>query len=477
MSTFWPAGGLLTGLLLVAPPPRWSALAVGACIGGVAANLASGFDGMVSMAYTLISVAESFAATLLLRHRSPDAARLRQPGDVIALAGLSITAAAGGAVLAGTLASVAMDADFWTVFRIWLAAHVSGIVTIGPAVLVVARDGGRTARWSIHGAAEGALMLTLLAAASWQVFFAPHVPEQTAFTPFLLLPFALWSATRFGVPGTISSLLVVNGLCFWGTSLGLGPYTTQHPLLSQMTAQIFSSAVSVVFLVLSTSVESASRSARLHRSLALKLQSAADVERSRLAHELHDDIAQKLAALKMQLELDEMTPHKTGSSGNVAAVDQLIADVRALSRALRPAPFEEGQLIPALAALARAEGRRGGLRVLIDAPMEGVPISREAELACYRVVREAVTNIIKHARANHLAVSALMHADVFSLRVVDDGAGFDVAPAARQAVLDGHLGLIGMQERVEQIGGTLRIRSRRGGGTMVECRVPLMATV
>ena len=433
---------------------------------------------MVGMAYTLISVAESFAATLLLRHRSPDAARLRQPGDVIALAGLAITAAAGGAVLAGTLASVATDADFWTVFRIWLAAHVSGIVTIGPAVLVVARDGDRTARWSIHGAAEAALMLTLLAAASWQVFFAPHVPEQTAFTqPFLLLPFALWSATRFGVPGTISSLLVVNGLCFWGTSLGLGPYTTQHPLLSQMTAQILSSAVSVVFLVLSTSVESASRSARLHRSLALKLQSAADVERSRLAHELHDDIAQKLAALKMQLELDEMTPHKTGSSGNVAAVDQLIADVRALSRALRPAPFEEGQLIPALAALARAEGRRGGLRVLIDAPMEGVPISREAELACYRVVREAVTNIIKHARANHLAVSALMHADVFSLRVVDDGAGFDVAPAARQAVLDGHLGLLGMQERVEQIGGTLRIRSRRGGGTMVECRVPLMATV
>jgi len=134
-------------------------------------------------------------------------------------------------------------------------------------------------------------------------------------------------------------------------------------------------------------------------------------------------------------------------------------------------------LIPALTVLARTEGKRAGLRVLIDAPVDDVPLSREAELACYRVVREAVINIVKHARANNLAVSALTHAGVFSVRIVDDGTGFDVVPAARQAVLDGHLGLMGMQERLDQVGGTLRIRSRKGGGTMVECRVPLMGTV
>jgi NarL family two-component system sensor histidine kinase LiaS len=71
----------------------------------------------------------------------------------------------------------------------------------------------------------------------------------------------------------------------------------------------------------------------------------------------------------------------------------------------------------------------------------------------------------------------MAHADFFSVRIVDDGTGFDVAPASRQAALDGHLGLMGMQERVEQVGGTLKIRSRKGTGTMVECRVPLMAAV
>jgi signal transduction histidine kinase len=144
---------------------------------------------------------------------------------------------------------------------------------------------------------------------------------------------------------------------------------------------------------------------------------------------------------------------------------------------MRPAPFEEGHLIPALATLARTEGRRAGLRVLVDARVDEVRLSRDVELACYRVVREAVTNIIKHAGAHHLAVLALTQAGVFAVRVVDDGAGFDVVPAARKAALDGHLGLMGMQERLDQVGGTLKIRSRRGGGTMVECRVPLMITV
>jgi signal transduction histidine kinase len=161
----------------------------------------------------------------------------------------------------------------------------------------------------------------------------------------------------------------------------------------------------------------------------------------------------------------------------VDAVDRLIADVRALSRSMRPAPFEEGQLIPALATLAHTEGRRAGLRVLVDARVEAVRLSRDVELACYRVVREAVNNIIKHAGARHLAVSALTQAGVFAVRVVDDGRGFDVVPAARNAVLDGHLGLMGMQERLDQVGGTLTIRSRRGGGTMVECRVPVMTTI
>jgi two-component system sensor histidine kinase UhpB len=480
VSSVWPASGLLTGLLLVAPRERWRAIGAGAAIGGVAANLAIGFNPIVSIGYTLINLGESFAATLLIRRFAPAAIGLRQPGDVISFSVLCLAAATAASLPAATLAATISGAEFWTALRTWLAADISGIITIAPVVLALARGGDEdsTARWTLGRLAECTLMLALLGASSWWIFFSPHTPEQSPLTqPFSLLPFAVWASVRFGVPGIIWSLLVINGFAFCGTSLGLGPYTSQHVLVAHLTVQVFSCSVSLLCLVVSISVESAQRSARLHRELALQLQSAAEAERTRLAHELHDDIAQKLAALKMQLELDHLAPQQSPTVDSVGAVDQLIADVRALSRSLRPAPFEEGQLIPALATLARTEGRRAGLRVLIDAPAEDVPLSREAELACYRVAREAVTNIIKHAQANHLAVSALAQADFFSVRIVDDGTGFDVAPAVRQAVLDGHLGLMGMQERLQEVGGTLKIRSRRGGGTMVECRVPLMASV
>jgi signal transduction histidine kinase len=273
-------------------------------------------------------------------------------------------------------------------------------------------------------------------------------------------------------------MALAGGFCIWGTHLGYGPYATDDTLLSHLSVQAFACTTSIASLSLATAVDSGKRSVQLHRDLALKLQSAAEAERARLSHELHDDIAQKLAALKMRLELDQLLGQdRRPDAETVGEVDGLIADVRALSRSLRPAPFEEGQLIPALATLAKTEGRRAGLRVLVDAPADDVPLSREAELACYRAVREAVVNIVKHARAHHLAVSALTHANFFAVRIVDDGTGFDVAPAARQAVLDGHLGLMGMQERLQQVGGTLKIRSRRGGGTMVECRVPLTVAV
>jgi signal transduction histidine kinase len=478
VSSVWPASGLLTGLLLVAPRGRWSAIGAGALIGGVAANLVIGFNPIVSIGYTLINLGESIAATLLIRRFAPDAIGLWQPGDVISFSVLCLAAAIAASIPAATLAATISDAEFWTALRTWLAADISGIITIAPVVLALARGGDAPTRWTVGRLAECALMLALLAAGSWWIFFAPHTSAQSPLAqPFSLLPFAVWAAVRFGVPGIIWSLLVLNGFAFCGTSLGLGPYTSEHMLVAHLTVQVFSCSVSLLCLVVSIAVESAQRSARLHRELALQLQSAGDAERTRLAHELHDDIAQQLAALKMQLELDRLARQPDHTADSVGAVDQLIADVRALSRSLRPAPFEEGQLIPALATLARTEGRRAGLRVLIDAPAEEVPLSREAELACYRVAREAVTNIIKHAKANHLAVSALAQADVFSVRIVDDGTGFDVAPAARKAVQDGHLGLMGMQERLHEVGGTLKIRSRRGGGTMVECRVPMMAGV
>ena len=220
------------------------------------------------------------------------------------------------------------------------------------------------------------------------------------------------------------------------------------------------------------------RSSAAYRQVVMKLEAASDAERARLSGELHDDVGQKLAVLKIQLQLAQRAGHTSiveSSQGCIAIVDGLLADVRSLAHALRPAPFEEGQLIPALTALARAEGRRAGFCVLVDAPTDDVALSREAELTCYRIVREALNNVVKHARARHVAVAALREGHSLALMIADDGRGFDLGPATRRALVDGHLGLVGMRERLAQIGGRLTIRSQRGVGTTVECRVPLTA--
>ena len=479
VGSVWPASGLLTGILLLAPRDSWGAIGAGAFIGGVAANLGVGFNFATSIGYVLINLGESFLANWLVRRYAPDAVRLRQPSDLFVLVGYcALAAVSAGAPIAAAWASLTANAHFWTALRTWWIADVSGITLIAPVILAMGRRPETRVSWSLSRIIEGAALLAGVTIGSWWIFLVPHEPLGPFTQPLPLMPFLVWAAIRFSVSGSAWAMLLTSGFCVWGTRLGLGPYATDDTLFAHLYVQAFGWMGSLAALSLATAVDSAKRSALLHRDLALKLQSAAEAERARLSHELHDDIAQKLAALKMQLELNHLLGEQRRTETDaVAAVDSLIGDVRALSFSLRPAPFEEGRLVPALAMLARTEGRRAGLRVLIDTPCDEVPISRECELACYRVVRESVINIVKHARAHHLTVSALLHADFFSVRIVDDGTGFDVAPAARQAVLDGHLGLIGMQERIEQVGGTLRIRSKRGGGTMVECRVPLTATV
>ncbi len=187
-------------------------------------------------------------------------------------------------------------------------------------------------------------------------------------------------------------------------------------------------------------------------------------------------MAQKLAALKMQLQLAAIGPEvdrNHSTSASVAMVDDLLTDVRGLSHSLRPAPFDRGQLLPALTALARSEGTRGGVRVFIDPPVTELSLPHEIELVCYRVVREAVANVVKHARAQHVAVSLICHVGQLSVSIADDGRGFDVAPTTRQAVRDGHLGLVGMRERLAHVGGTMNVTSTLGKGTTVTCLVPL----
>jgi two-component system, NarL family, sensor histidine kinase DevS len=207
---------------------------------------------------------------------------------------------------------------------------------------------------------------------------------------------------------------------------------------------------------------------RLRRSIA-----ASDAERRRWARELHDQTLQGLGALRVLLRgaLRGNEPVRWGETMReaIGQIEQEIASLRAIIFELRPAVLEEVGLAAALGALLERHVERAGLEVECDValPDGGRHLSEELEMTAYRIVQEALTNVVKHAAARRVRVELSIAADRdLVIAVRDDGRGFDpLAPSA------GH-GLPGMRERAQLAAGTIEIASG-SGGTVLRAVLPL----
>ena len=201
---------------------------------------------------------------------------------------------------------------------------------------------------------------------------------------------------------------------------------------------------------------------------------ASEAERGRWARELHDETLQELGALKVMLE----SAHRSGRPEALQdaverSLDQLtssITSLQGLITELRPAALDELGLQPALEALVRRTSARFGLEVNASFELASAGdrsrLSGEIESTAYRLVQEAINNVVKHAQAERIQVEVIEACGSVQLTVRDDGNGFDPSST------DGGFGLIGMQERVELVGGRLSIESARGRGTVVRAELP-----
>jgi signal transduction histidine kinase len=207
------------------------------------------------------------------------------------------------------------------------------------------------------------------------------------------------------------------------------------------------------------------------RALAGGVLRAREAEARRIAHELHDEAGQLLAALHITLDdlAAQVPAHDTSFRKLRAVLDRVEAQLRRLARELRPTILDDLGLAPALEWLAQGLGERRDVAVTIHAPEHR--LAPEIETALYRIVQEALTNAVRHARPRRIAVDVREDGPHIRAVVRDDGHGFDVAAAwARRG--DRGLGLIGMRERAEALGGTLEIRSTPGQGTELCVTIP-----
>jgi len=208
------------------------------------------------------------------------------------------------------------------------------------------------------------------------------------------------------------------------------------------------------------------------RDLGARLLGAQEAERSRIARELHDDISQQLTLLV--LDLDALTTaHRDGDARleriSREALDRaagIASGVHQLSHRLHPAKLRLIGLVAALTSLQR-ETPHGDATVTFT--HENVPprVAQEPVLCLYRIAQEALQNALRHSGAGTIAMRLAGADGGLVLTVTDDGAGFDV-----DAVDGRGLGLVSMRERLEAVGGTLRIQSAPGQGTRVEAAVP-----
>jgi PAS domain S-box-containing protein len=216
------------------------------------------------------------------------------------------------------------------------------------------------------------------------------------------------------------------------------------------------------------------------RQLAQQIVSAQE-ERQRLSHALHDEAGQALTALRISLELIQddlpvefdLLRQRIGDAA--ALTDATMEQIRLLARDLRPPALDAVGLNPTLEAFCRDFAKRTQLP--IDYLGLGLPMLPEAVNMClYRFLQEALTNVAKHACADQVCVTLCYDAETVSLSVEDDGRGFD--KKARLSVLGWPMGigLLGMQERLESLGGRLEIESQPGQGTRLVAHLPAGGT-
>ncbi|HLF28977.1 MAG TPA: histidine kinase [Anaerolineae bacterium] len=236
--------------------------------------------------------------------------------------------------------------------------------------------------------------------------------------------------------------------------------------------------VQALHATLAQMAEQIRRYQRSIQSYAAAVTRSQEEERSRLARELHDETVQALIALDQRIQMVERAlarnpqaaPDKLADLRTMTA--STIQEVRRVIRALRPIYLEDLGLLPALEMLTQAMGSETGLETAFVAEGEPRRLAPERELALYRVVQEALNNIVKHARATRVEVK-VTYGDVLRVSVTDDGIGFSVPERADALTELGHFGLVGMRERAELIGAQLTIRSAHGSGMTVELKAPL----
>jgi signal transduction histidine kinase len=467
-SPFWLPDSVLLCALLLTPAGSWWIFV--ATI--VPVRLLVGAVPGTPLWFQLMAIAndaaKGVAAAWLLQRVLGRRVRLEKLSEFLIFLGIAAVAVPAFSAMLAAPARYLLGHPFWSSAYGWYLGDALAQVIVTPTLLYWC---DRTYRHRSARLSELLIVLMGLAVASLAAFVFGRNGHALSLV-YVPVPFLIWAAVRLRPFGTANAIALVAIFAIVGAARGTGMFAEAGS--SVLSLQLFLLVFGVSLLSLAILTVEREAFAELEQEASRRILSAQEEERSRIARELHDDLAQEMALLHLSLE-------QFGASNDLSAAahqavnelvemsSQMMSSVRKLSHGLHPATLDLIGLDVAIKGLCGDIERQHNLPVQYSSHQVPKRLERMVSVSTFRIAQEALRNVVKHSRATAAAVDLSRKGNRLVLCVSDDGDGFDVH------AVDGRtgLGLISMRERLTLIGGELSIYSSPRVGTRVRVEVPL----
>jgi signal transduction histidine kinase/ActR/RegA family two-component response regulator len=500
-SPVWVPAGMAVALLLMFGTSIWPAILAGAFLVNVTTT-----GGMLTSASIAVgNTLEGILAAWLLQRFAHGVHAFESPPDILKsalLVGLlSPTVSATIGVTSLMIGQYALLDEYPIIWLTWWMGDATGILIVTPAILLWVKH--PRIEWNRRERVELGLLFLVLVV-TCEVIFGPLIHTTHKYPlQFVLVPILIWAAFRFGPRETATLTVLMAGWATWGTINGRGPFTSETENEALLLGQAFLAVNTVMALALAAAMqETKDAETRFHataeqlvnqrtqellhtqarlRTMAQTLTLTEQRERKRMAGELHDYLAQLLVLGKMKLS--EMHAHIQNLGSPVAAmfqeIDQTLTKAldytRTLMAELSPPVLHELGLPTALKWLAD-QMKKHRLTVDVRVGAAELPLTENQAILLFQSVRELLINAAKHAGTNKATLTLDVADHMLRIAVQDRGEGFNTDSLALKQPGQ-QFGLFSVKERMEELGGWLRVESAPGKGTTVTLGLPLTSAV
>jgi signal transduction histidine kinase len=483
---FWPPNIVLLCALVLVPERRWWLFIAAAFPAHVLAEIGVGMPPsqyLIAFATNCMVAMLSAYGIRRLIGEPPWFINLHQAVLYVLIA---VVVSPAVSALGGALVRIAGGEPFenyWTYWVQWYNANALAGATLGPVFLTWIGIDTNPSAFAGSRKLEAAALLAGLVGACLVTFGAAPDTLPSGFLPtlhYLPVPFIVWGAVRFGSVGASGTILIVTVVSIWRNLQGAASFSDDTPEENVLALQVFLTALSIPALLLGAAIEELRRAKDTMQELAGSLLRVHDEERRGVSRQLHDKVAQDLAAAHLvTARFEQEAPASRAMIAELGrALQRAMSELRTMSYHLHPPLLDEAGLDLALKSYIGELAKRSGVTVDFALSSDSARLSPDMEIVLFRVIQDAVTTVHRHSGSLRariaLTIARTGGEQKIALAIEDVGDAADTLSPARIAgphELAG-TGLAGMRERLRRIGGRVQVETALGR-TIITAIVPI----